>query len=41
MAEIPTDTRTVTGILCGDPLPGRRALDQRPDAAAMRRRRLQ
>lgn len=23
------DTRTVTGILCGDPLPGRSALDRR------------
>ena len=28
LAEIPPDTRTVTGILCGDPLPGRRAIDR-------------
>lgn len=30
LAEIPADTRTLTGVLLGDPLPGRRALDRRP-----------
>jgi hypothetical protein len=28
LAEIPEDTRDLTGRLMGDPLPGRRALDQ-------------
>lgn len=29
-AEIPQyDTRSLTGMICGDPLPGRSALDQR------------
>jgi hypothetical protein len=28
-AEIPSDTRTVTAQFCGDPLPGRSALDRR------------
>lgn len=31
-AEIPEDTRSVTAIICGDPLPGRRAIDQRQPA---------
>jgi hypothetical protein len=29
MDEIPRDTRDLTARLCGDPLPGRRAIDQR------------
>lgn len=29
LAEIPPDTRTITGYLMGDPLPGRSALDRR------------
>lgn len=29
LAEIPPDTRDITGVLCGDPLPGRDALSQR------------
>ena len=29
LAEIPPDTRTLTGVICGDPLPGRSALDMR------------
>lgn len=29
LAEIPHDDRTLTGLLCGDPLPGRSALDKR------------
>lgn len=29
LQEIPHDTRTKTARLCGDPLPGRSALDQR------------
>lgn len=29
-AQIPEDTRDLTAFLCGDPLPGRRAIDQRP-----------
>lgn len=29
LREIPRDTRDVTARLCGDPLPGRSALDQR------------
>jgi len=28
-SEIPEDTRGITGVLCGDPLPGRSALDHR------------
>lgn len=28
LAEIPPDTRDLTGVLMGDPLPGRRALDK-------------
>ncbi|MCP4306592.1 MAG: hypothetical protein GY788_17325 [bacterium] len=28
LAEIPPDTRTITGMICGDPLPGRSALDR-------------
>lgn len=28
MAQIPHDTRQLTGRICGDPLPGRSALDQ-------------
>lgn len=30
VADIPPDTRDLTGRICGDPLPGRRALDVRP-----------
>lgn len=29
MDQVPADTRSLTGILCGDPLPGRRAIDMR------------
>lgn len=29
LSEIPPDTRTVTAQFCGDPLPGRSALDRR------------
>lgn len=29
LAEIPPDTRDLTSRLCGDPLPGRRAIDRR------------
>ncbi len=29
LAEIPADTRSKTARLCGDPLPGRSALDRR------------
>lgn len=29
LAEIPHDTRSKTGRICGDPLPGRSALDMR------------
>lgn len=29
LAEIPEDTRSLTGRICGDPLPGRSALDRR------------
>lgn len=29
MAMIPPDTRSITGRVFGDPLPGRRALDKR------------
>ncbi|MBB3144902.1 hypothetical protein FHS21_001303 [Phyllobacterium trifolii] len=29
LPALPSDTRSVTGRLCGDPLPGRSALDQR------------
>lgn len=32
-AEIPLDLRSITARLCGDPLPGRSALDQREAAA--------
>jgi len=32
LAEIPKDTRSLTGILCGDPLPTRSALDRRQRA---------
>lgn len=28
LAEIPEDTRTITARICGDPLPGRRAIDR-------------
>lgn len=28
LAEIPPDTRDLTARLCGDPLPGRRAIDR-------------
>lgn len=31
-SEIPHDTRTLTGRLCGDPLPGRSALDRKAQA---------
>lgn len=31
-AEIPLDTRDLTARVCGDPLPGRRAIDRRPSA---------
>lgn len=27
LATVPEDTRTLTGRICGDPLPGRRAID--------------
>lgn len=30
--SIPADTRDVTGQVCGDPLPGRSALDRREEA---------
>lgn len=33
LAEIPPDTRDNTARLMGDPLPGRRAIDKRDDAA--------
>lgn len=26
---IPPDTRSITAIICGDPIPGRRAIDKR------------
>ena len=29
LVEIPPDTRDLTGVLCGDPLPGRSALARR------------
>ncbi len=29
LATVPADTRTVTGVAFGDPLPGRSALDRR------------
>lgn len=29
LAEIPADTRNLTARICGDPLPGRSALDRR------------
>lgn len=29
MDQVPADTRSLTGILFGDPLPGRRAIDMR------------
>jgi hypothetical protein len=29
LAEIPPDTRSLTARICGDPIPGRRALDLR------------
>lgn len=29
LAEIPRDTRDLTAFICGDPLPGRRAIDRR------------
>lgn len=32
MQDIPPDTRDLTGILLGDPLPGRRAIDMRQGA---------
>jgi hypothetical protein len=32
MREIPRDTRDLTGVLMGDPIPGRRALDARQGA---------
>ena len=31
---VPDDTRSLTGVLCGDPLPGRSALDQERRAHA-------
>jgi hypothetical protein len=31
--EVPDDTRTLTGRLLGDPLPGRRAIDKRSAAS--------
>lgn len=31
-AEVPEDTRTLTALLLGDPLPGRRAIDRRQPA---------
>lgn len=31
-AEIPQDTRDLTAVICGDPLPGRRAIDRRQAA---------
>lgn len=34
--NLPDDTRTITGILMGDPLTGRSALDQRPPLPATR-----
>lgn len=34
IAEIPTDTRGLTGRLCGDPLPGRSAWDRKKAAHA-------
>ena len=34
MAFIPTDTRDLTARICGDPLPGRSALDLRHREAA-------
>jgi len=30
MDDIPSDTRSLTARLFGDPLPGRRAIDRRP-----------
>lgn len=30
LAEIPPDTRNLTARVCGDPIPGRSALDLRP-----------
>ncbi len=35
-AEIPKDSRSVTGRLCGDPLPGRSALDSLPENSPLR-----
>lgn len=32
LAEIPPDTRSLTGRICGDPIPGRSALDRRARA---------
>lgn len=32
LAEIPPDTRTTTGLICGDPLPGRDAFSRRQKA---------
>jgi len=32
LAEVPADTRSLTGRLAGDPLPGRSALDKRQQA---------
>ena len=32
LAEVPKDTRSLTGVLCGDPLPTRSALDKRQQA---------
>jgi hypothetical protein len=32
LVEIPADTRSLTGRVCGDPLPGRSALDRRATA---------
>lgn len=32
MPEVPRDTRSLTGRLCGDPLSGRSALDKRRSA---------
>lgn len=36
LAEIPPDHRSLTGVLLGDPLPGRSALDRRNQTAGNR-----
>jgi hypothetical protein len=35
LAEIPPDTRDLTALIFGDPIPGRRALDRRQSAWGM------